>query len=116
MNKMGSEFDELTFFAQVKKSPALYFGKPSLLSLRDCLGGMTLAFSFCHEEEQFRYFNSFVKWYHEEIIKDLNGYACWWNHILYKSGNCDDLAFVNFFRAFERYLREVHGVSLPDLA
>lgn len=54
-------------------------------------------------------------WYHEEIIKDLNGYACWWNHILYTSGNDDAYAFESFFREFEKYLRDVHNVCLPEI-
>ena len=38
------EFDELNFFAQVKKKPGLFLGKPSILSLRDQLFGMDYAF------------------------------------------------------------------------
>lgn len=45
--------------------------------------------------------------------KDKNGYACWWNYILYISGGFDDQAFFNFFRAFEKYLMDVHKLTLP---
>ena len=115
LTNIDSKFDELVFFAQVKKIPALYFGKPSLLSFRDQLFGMKYAFSFCCQESPLKYFNLFVTWYHEEIIKDLNGYACWWNHILYTSGNNDAYAFESFFIEFEKYLRDVHNVCLPEV-
>ena len=108
-------FNELVFFAQIKKRPGPFLGKPSLLSFRDQLFGMDYAFSFCCKESPFKYFHLFVTWYHEEIIKDLNGYACWWNHILYTSGNDDACAFKSFFREFEKYLRDVHNVCLPEV-
>ena len=110
-----TQFDELMFFAQVKKRPGAFLGKPSLLSLRDQLFGMDYAFSFSSPESPLSYFKRFVKWYHEEIIKDANGYACWWNHILYTSGNNDAYAFESFFRIFEGYLQDKHNVFLPDL-
>ena len=47
--RVTREFDELKFFADVKKRPGMYFGNPSLLSLRDWLFGMEYAFS-CHQE------------------------------------------------------------------
>ena len=108
-------FNELVFFAQIKKRSGLFLGKPSLLSFRDQLLGMDYAFSFYCQESQLKYFNLFVTWYHQEIIKDLNGYACWWNHILYTSGNDDACAFKSLFREFEKYLRDVHNVRLPEV-
>ena len=108
-------FNELVFFAQIKKRPGLFMGKTSLLSFRDLLFGMHYAFSFCCQDSPFRCFDLFVAWYHEEIIKDLNGYACWWNHILYTSGNDDAYAFEAFFIEFEKYLRDVHNVCLPEV-
>ena len=108
-------FNELVFFAQIKRRPGVFLGKPSLLSFRDQLFGMNYAFSFCCQESPFTYFDLFVTWYHEEIIKDLNGYACWWNHILYISGNNDAYAFESFFRIFEKFLRDVHNVCLPEV-
>ena len=110
-----SQFDELVFFAQVKKRPGLFLGKKSLLSFRDQLFGMEYAFSFCRSDSPLVYFNHFRKWYHKEIIKDMNGYACWWNHLLYISGNDDVYAFDSFFNIFERYLRDVHHVCIPDV-
>ena len=114
MTNTECKFDELLFFAQAKKRSGVFFGKPSLLSFRDQLFGMDYAFSFYRQESPFKYFHLFVTWYHEEIIKDLNGYACWWNHILYTSGNNDAYAFESFFRKFEEYLRDVHNVRLPE--
>lgn len=108
------QFDELRFFAQMKKRPGLFLGKPSLLSLRDQLFGMGYAFSCCCKEDPLFCFHSFVEWYHEEALEDKNGYACWWNHILYTSGNDDTYAFYAFFTAFEAYLQEKQGLSLPD--
>ena len=115
LTNIDSKFDELVFFAQVKRRPGLFLGKPSLVSFRDQLFGMNYAFSFYYQESPLKYFNLFVTWYHEEIIKDLNGYACWWNHILYTSGNNDACAFESFFIEFEKYLRDVHNVCLPEV-
>ena len=111
-----TQFDELTFFAEVKKRPGMYFGVPSLHSLRDLLLGMEYAFSFCCHETPLRYFRSFVSWYQNEMIADRNGYACWWNHLLYTCGNDDRYAFDSFFVVFEQYLLEAHHVSLPSVS
>lgn len=108
-------FDELAFFARVKKRPGMFLGKPSLVSLRDMLGGMRYAFSCCHQKDSLKYFDQFIAWYHREKLKDRNGYACWWNHILYTSGNNDVYAFESFFRYFEQYLREAHDLCLPQV-
>ena len=115
MTNATCDFNELVFFATIKKKPKLYLGATSLLSFRDQLFGMSYAFSFCYKESPFQYFHSFIEWYHKEIIKDINGYACWWNHILYTSGNDDEYAFESFFIEFERYLRDVHNVCLPEV-
>ena len=61
----------------------------------------------------FPYFDQFVPWYDENYVKDQNGYAAWWNHILYTSANNDDLAFDSFFHYFELYLREQHEIVFP---
>lgn len=109
------DFDELKFFADVKKRPGVYFGKPSLLSLRDQLFGMEYAFSFSFDETQLRYFRAFVAWYQNEKLEDQNGYACWWNHLLYICGNDDCYAFERFFVVFDQYLHDVHHISLPPV-
>lgn len=114
MANREDKFNELVFFSQVKKRPGMFLGKTSLLSLRDQLFGMQYAFSFHCEETPLYYFGLFVNWYQKEIIKDSNGYGCWWNHILYTSGNDDTLAFHSFFRIFEGYLRNMHTVCLPE--
>ena len=76
---------------------------------------MEYAFSFYAKESPFTYFNLFITWYQEEIIKDMNGYASWWNHILYTCGNNDAYALEEFFRIFERYLSDIHNVYLPKV-
>ncbi|MBQ7799041.1 MAG: hypothetical protein IJ370_00965 [Oscillospiraceae bacterium] len=108
-------FDELQFFAQIKHRPSAFLGKPSLISLRDQLFGMEYAFSFYTQESPLKYFNLFVKWYYKEKLKDLNGYACWWNNILYTSGNDDAYALESFFACFEQFLSEEHNLYLPKL-
>lgn len=113
---METKFDELQFFAKVKQRPELYLGATSLLSLRDQLFGMEYAFSFYTKENPLSYFRLFNTWYHEEILKDSNGYACWWNHILYISGNDDAYAFASFFRIFEKYLFTMHQITLPVIS
>ena len=109
-----NRFDELRFFAQVKKRPGMFLGKTSLISLRDYYFGMQHAFDICTGENQFKYFGLFTDWYFENVVMDENGYACWWNHLLYVSGNNDDMAFHNFFREFEQYLKDFHNLSLPE--
>ena len=109
-----NRFDELRFFAQVKKRPGMFLGKTSLISLRDYYFGMQHAFDICTGENQFKYFGLFTDWYFENVVMDENGYACWWNHLLYVSGNNDDLAFHNFFCEFELYLKDFHNLSLPE--
>ena len=107
-------FDELALLSKIKTKPGLYFGRPSLKSLRDMLGGMSYAFSVCGQPDALFYFSHFTKWYNAQLMeKDKNGYACWWNYILYISGGFDDQAFFNFFRAFEKYLMDVHKLTLP---
>lgn len=113
MESIG-KFDELEFFAEVKKCPNKFFGKPSLLSLRDYIFGMSHAFSACNRENQFVFFYSFTQWYYNNQ-SDKNGYVCWWNHLLYTNGNDDAAAFHSFFRIFEQYLKDVHNVSLPEV-
>ncbi len=109
-----NKFDELNFFAEVKKCPNKFFGKPSLLSLRDYIFGMNRAFSICNLDNQFQYFQLFTGWYYKNLT-DKNGYACWWNHILYISGNDDVMAFYSFFRIFEHYLKDIHNLFLPEV-
>lgn len=113
MNAVNN-FDELKFFAEAKKRPNLFFGKPSLLSLRDQIFGMAYAFSVCNYDNQFKYFQLFKDWYYSNLT-DKNGYACWWNHILYINGNDDAEAFYRFFDMFEQYLKDVHDMSLPEV-
>lgn len=114
---MDSEnrFDELRFFAEVKRRPGMFLRKTSLISLRDYIFGMYYVFDIYACENQFEYFGSFTDWYFENVVRDQNGYACWWNHFLYVSGNNDDLAFHNFFREFEKYLKNYHDLCLPEL-
>lgn len=107
------EFDELEFFARVKNRPKFFFGKPSLLSLRDYILGMQHAFFVCGYEDKFKYFHSFAQWYYNNS-PDKNGYSCWWNHILYISGNDDEKAFYRFFDIFEQYLNEKHDMYLEE--
>ena len=64
------EFDELKFFADVKIKPGVYYGNPSLLSLRDQLSGMEYASSFYADETPLRYFRAFVTWYQNEKVDD----------------------------------------------
>ena len=107
-------FDELIFFAQLKKRPGAFLGQPSLMSLRDYLFGMDYAFSFSDQKDRLQFFHRFTAWYQKRYVDDENGYACWWNHMLYVCGNMDALAFDMFFAHFERYLQEVHNIRLPE--
>lgn len=107
-------FDELAFFAKVKQRPGMYLGKKSLLSLRDQLFGMTFAFRACGHPDALYYFTAFIETYNKQLLElDGNGYACWWNHLIYTSGNCDNLAFDAFYINFESYLKREYQLTLP---
>lgn len=110
------QFDELVFFAQVKRRPGAFFGRKSLIGLRDMLCGMQFAFAVCGEKDALRYSEEFIEKYNRRLMeKDSNGYSCWWNYLLYISGNDDDLALDNFFRAFEGFLEEEYGLKLLEV-
>lgn len=94
---MASKWEELMLFAQIKARPGLWLGEKSLLSLRDHLFGMQHAFRLCLHEDPMEYLSGFIEWYQGRVIGDFNGYASWWNHILYTSGNRDAEAFDEFF-------------------
>ncbi len=111
---MDREFDELYFFASIKKRPGMYLGEKSLLSLRDCLHGMCYAFHAFGQDDALKYFDSFVRWYNAEVLHFSAGYACWWNHLMYISGGSASLAFDMFFREFEKHLKEKHDLTLPN--
>ena len=109
-------FDELLFFAQVKKRPGMFFGRKSLIGLRDHLFGMSYAFSECGHSDAMGLYKGFIEYYnHKLFLTDQNGYACWWNHLLYTSGGMDDEAFDLFYREFENYLLEAHDLKMPDI-
>ncbi len=55
------KFNELEFFAQLKKRPAIYLGTQSLLHLRTFIFGMYYAFDFHSEDDNFFYFHSFIQ-------------------------------------------------------
>ena len=115
-------FDELAFLREVKAKPGMFFGKKSLLGLRDLLSGMELGAAAALEDAGLPkknlfpiWWNGFVPWYLEQYVKDPNGYAAWWNHMLYVSGNFDDRAFDCFFRQFDEYLKtELHLPGLDE--
>lgn len=110
----SAEFDELIFFAKVKKCPGMFFGRKSLTSLRDQLWGMIYAFSACGHPDALKLFRGFIEYYNNELfLADQNGYVCWWNHLLYTSGSMDDVAFDAFYRRFEAYLLDEHNLKLP---
>ena len=114
-------FDEMNIYIRLKEKPALFFGRKSLLSLRDTLTGMLLGIQYSvdpsglPEEEHLPLLKGFIDWYHQTYVQDTNGYACWWNHILYTCGNDDSMAFDRFWERFEEYLVTVKHF-LPDPA
>lgn len=109
------DFDELKFLKNLKKRPGSYLGRKSLLSLRDHVFGMSYAFAVCGKGDALKYFHGFIEWYNKQLFEtDQNGYVCWWNHILYTSGNHDDMAFDSFYGKFESYLRKEHGITLSE--
>ena len=110
------EFDELIFFAEVKKRLGMFLGRKSLISLRDQLFGMIYAFSACGYPDALKFFKAFIEYYNNKLfLTDQNGYVCWWNRILYTSGGMDDLAFDQFYRDFSEYLLKEYNLKLPEV-
>ena len=110
------EFDELIFFAEVKKRLGMFLGRKSLISLRDQLFGMIYAFSACGYPDALKFFKAFIEYCNNKLfLTDQNGYVCWWNHILYTSGGMDDLAFDQFYRDFSEYLLKEYNLKLPEV-
>ena len=115
-------FDELAFLREVKARPGMYLGQKSLLGLRDLLGGMELGATAALEDTGLPkkklfpiWWDGFVPWYLERYVKDKNGYASWWNHMLYVSGNFDHSAFDYCFQIFDEYLKtELHLPALDE--
>ena len=111
-------FDELTLLRRIKTRPEIFFGKKSLLSLRDFLFGVDYGISAAKNERyqgsNLPFFTGFVSWYISRFVRDENGYAAWWNHLLYTSGNDDAYAFDSFFVYFEQYLKEEHARGLSE--
>ena len=112
----NTEFDELLFLAQIKKRPGMYLGRKSLTGLRDYLSGMHHGFAACGRSDALKWSVSFADYYNNQLFQnDQNGYACWWNHLLYISGNMDDAAFDAYFMKFEAYILEKHDLKLPEV-
>ena len=104
-----NEFDELKFWTIMKRRPAMYLGKKSIVRLETFLNGISYALNY--NPGRFPYFSGFNDWYmKKEKVDTQRGYVIWWNHILYTNGNMDDEAFDSFLRYFEEYLKEVHNV------
>ena len=116
MPNCADSFDELLFFAKIKKRPGMFLGEKSLLCLRNQLFGMQYAFSACGRPDALKLFMDFVECYHQQLfLTDANGYVCWWNHLLYTSGNHADGALDLFFDKFEAHLLSRHQLKLPEV-
>ncbi len=124
LTSLHESFNELLFFAVVKRAPGVFLGDKNFMSMRDQLFGMRYAFEICGQVDKLKYFNGFPEWYNEKYLyrRDaeeewqktaLNGYECWWGHIFYTGMSLPQSAFNVFFHEFEKYLEETHGVYLP---
>jgi len=105
------EFDELKFLANIKSVPGLMLGKNSLTWLWQHVNGMRRGFQFSGSECRFEYLDGFEKWYLECVL-GMSTHNCY-TYILDKCGGDEAEAFVRFFREFEKYLKEYHGLELP---
>ncbi len=103
------EFDEIKMWKDIKNRPA-FLGKKSIVMLNSFLNGIYYSFG---KAGCLSYFGGFNDWYMEKYNVDTNNaYTIWWNHILFTSGNDDQLAFDRFFCYFEEYLNGQFGLSL----
>ncbi|MCM1183120.1 MAG: hypothetical protein NC337_07085 [Roseburia sp.] len=109
-----NEFDELRFWTIIKTRPELYLGQKSIVRLDIFIKGISYALNY--SSSTFPYFDAFNDWYMEkQKVDNRRGYVIWWNHILYINGNQDDVAFDFFVKYFEKYLKEIHNVTLPEV-
>ena len=109
-----NEFNELRFWAKIKKRPELYLGQRSIVRLDIFIKGISYALNYNHDT--FSYFNGFDDWYMEKQKADIrNGYVDRKSVVQGINGNQDDVAFDFFIRYFEKYLKEIHNVTLPDV-
>ena len=107
------ELEMLTMMAKMKTKPGVFFGRKSLMSLRDQLWGMMYAFDICGHEEAMKYFRSFTETYNAKLL-EKGSCSAWWHHILNESGESDEEAFDLFFRRFECFLWNEYGLKLPE--
>ena len=112
--------NELQLISRIKEKPYLYFGRRSLVGLRDFLFGVRVGANAAPERPgeavtALPYYHAFIDEYSKALWQreGRNGYVCWWNHMLYVAGGSDATAFDVFFHAFERWLREERGAALP---
>ena len=98
-------FDELKFFAEIKKRPGMFLGSKSINLLVAYINGI-----------RHHAYDNFNDWYMKKHkIEDKNGYVIWWNHILYVCANSDYHAFDRFISEFEEYIAEIYNVKLPEV-
>ncbi len=72
------EFNELEFFAKAKKRPGIFFGRKSLISLRDFLFGMSYSFTVSGHSDALNLFDSFIAHYNNELfLTNQDSYVCW---------------------------------------
>ena len=104
------EFNEIKMWNDIKNKPGMFFGKRSIILLNSFLNGIKYSFE---KNSCLLYFQGFNEWFMKKRNVDTNNaYTIWWNHILFTSGNNDDLAFDAFISYFEEYLQEQFGLSL----
>lgn len=108
--RTAMEFNEIKMWNDIKNKPGMFFGKRSIILLNSFLNGIKYSFE---KNSCLLYFQGFNEWYMKKRNVDTNNaYTIWWNHILFTSGNNDDLAFDAFISYFEEYLQEQFGLSL----
>ena len=105
------EFDELKVFANLKNVPEIFLGKNEISRLRHFLGGMAVGMGVSGNTKKFEYINRFRDWYMENVKGA--GTNSPFAHTLERCGGDEQTAFDMFFREFEKYLKEYHGLELP---
>ena len=110
-------FDELKFFAEIKKRPGMFLGSKSINLLVAYINGIGHhAYVNNPYISPVLIYDNFNDWYMKKHkIEDKNGYVIWWNHILYVCANSDYHAFDRFISEFEEYIAEIYNVKLPEV-
>lgn len=93
-------------------SPGLFLGKNEISRLWHFLNGVQMGMALSGNTKEFVYLHEYKYWYMDNVAGA--GTNSIFYHILEICGGDEQAAFDMYFREFEKYLKDYHGVELPD--